>query len=281
MSSSTARAIEVRHREPPSPTDEFSPSALVSSPAAPQPLAPTVAPARSLNVGRARPTLRYGDLPHSERPWRRLTHHGADRLTTEELLALVIGTAGPRDSVGGIANDILARAEGSLRQLARLPNHELRRVHGVGPARVAQLRAALELGRRWRDEPSEERPRVRSPIDVVMMLAPQLTKLTASECHLLVLDRKHAVSRTVLLSHGPVCCAGVTKRTVFRKAIVESAAALMLVHNHPNGDPTPSPEDRELTKHLVSVSRLMEIPMYDHVIVGRGRYVSFLEEKWL
>jgi DNA repair protein RadC len=215
----------------------------------------------------------------------RVFNFGAEALTAEELLALLMGVGHKRAPVRGIARDLLMAAGGQVGRLAGMTPPQLRKVRGIGAARAAQVLAALELARRWYTEPSEDRPLIRSALDIVTML-PHLRDLTATEYHLLVLDTQYAVSSTIRLQTGLSCCAQVKRRafdqrTVFRAAIPKAPEALVLVHNHPNGDPSPSDADRELTRHLAIGGRLLDIPICDHVIVGRDTHISFLEHEWL
>jgi DNA repair protein RadC len=228
------------------------------------------------------PRLTIRDLPNSERPRTRLVNHGAGALTTQELLSLIMGAAGRRSSLD-VSRDVLAATGGSIRRLRQIDMSTLVAVSGVGHARVAKLRAAIELSRRCLDEECEHRPRVKSPIDIVLREAPRMGGLTVTEFLLVVLDTQHGWARTIRLplDHGHSDCTGITTRTVYQAAIVEGAAAIVLVHNHPDGDSSPSPEDQVLTQRLATAGRLLDIPMYDHVIIGRNRYTSFLEEQWL
>jgi DNA repair protein RadC len=139
----------------------------------------------------------------------------------------------------------------------------------------------MELAHRWGKEPSEDRPRVRSPIDIVDRFAPRMRDLPVEEFHVIVLDTQHGLQRDITVTQGLLSSSPVHSREVFRVAIREGAAAIVLLHNHPSGDPTPSPEDRVITQQLATAGRLLDIPVYDHVIIGRDRYTSFLEERWL
>jgi|HubBroStandDraft_6_1064221.scaffolds.fasta_scaffold56912_3 DNA repair protein RadC len=226
------------------------------------------------------PRLTIWDLPNSERPRTRLVNHGAGALTTQELLSLIMGAAGGPSSLD-VSRDVLAVTHGSIRRLRNVDTATLLAVPGVGPTRVAKLRAAIELSRRWLDEEGEHRPRVRSPIDIILREAPRMGALTVTEFLLVVLDTQHGIARRITLTREDSCSAGIPTRALYQAAIVEGAAAILLVHNHPNGDPSPSPEDHVMTQRLSTAGRLLDIPMYDHVIIGRDRYTSFLEENWL
>jgi DNA repair protein RadC len=226
-------------------------------------------------------TLTISRLPKSDRPRERLFQFGAERLATVELLAILVGSGGTGHSALDTGRAILAAAGGSLRRLRSLTPAELTHIAGVGPARAVRLLAALDLARRWLDEESEERPRVRSPADIVERFAPRLRDLTVEEFHVIVLDTQHGLQRDITVTQGLLSSSPVHTREVFKVAISEGAAAIVLLHNHPSGDPTPSAEDRAITQQLATAGRLLDIPVYDHVIIGRDRYTSFLEERWL
>src|SRR5216110_825205 len=148
---------------------------------------------------------------------------------------------------------------------------------GVGTARAVTIHAALELGRRMAAESREDGAPIRSPRDVVAIFAPRLEDLPVEEFHVAVLDAQHRLERDIAITRGILNSSLVHPREVFREAIAERAAAIILVHNHPSGDPAPSADDRNVTEQLVSAGRLLDIPVHDHIIVGRGRYTSFAE----
>ena len=172
---------------------------------------------------------------------------------------------------------MLATAGGSLRRLGARPVAALTAVAGVGTARAVVIHAALELGRRLAEESREEGAPVRSPRDVAALYAPRLEDLPVEEFHVAVLDSQHRLERDVTVTRGILNSSLVHPREVFREAIAERAAAVILVHNHPSGDPSPSMDDRAVTEQLVAAGRLLDIPVHDHVIIGRGRYTSFAE----
>jgi DNA repair protein RadC len=226
-------------------------------------------------------TLAIRRLPKSDRPRERLIELGVERLTTAELLAILVGSGGAGHSALDTGRAILAETGGSLRRLRSRTPAELTHIPGVGPARATILQAALDLARRWLEEQSDERLMVRSPLDIVMKFAPRMRDLRAEEFHVLVLDTQLGLQQDITVTQGLLSSSLVHTREVFRAAIVSDAAAIALLHNHPSGDPTPSPEDRVLTQQLATAGRLLDIPIYDHVIIGRERYISFLEEEWL
>jgi len=222
-------------------------------------------------------TDRIKEWPTLERPRERLQEVGAGALSLRELLAILVGSGTEGRSAVGVAGELLQAFDGSLRRLAGARPEELAQVRGVGPAVAARLAAALELGRRLAREGPESRERITGPRDVYERCAPSLRDLRQEEFRVLLLNTQHAVVREVVITRGILDASIVHPREAFRAAIVESAAAVILVHNHPSGDPLPSAEDREVTRQLVEAGRIVGIPVLDHVVVGDGRYVSFVE----
>jgi DNA repair protein RadC len=221
--------------------------------------------------------LRIRELAPNERPRERLARHGAQALSAIELFAILLGSGSGRNSALHLSQEILGRFGGSLRRIAAAPIATLTGVSGIGAARAAVLHAALELGRRLAAESREEGVPVRSPREVFLTYAPRLEDLPVEEFHVAVLDAQHRLERDVTITRGILNSSLVHPREVFREAIAERAAAIILVHNHPSGDPTPSPDDRAVTEQLVAAGRLLDIPVHDHVIIGRGRFCSFAE----
>jgi DNA repair protein RadC len=221
--------------------------------------------------------LTIRELPRTDRPRERLVDLGANALSTAELLAIVLGSGGRGRSALRIGHEILGSVQGSLRRLAMRPIGELTTVAGVGRARAVMVHASLELGRRMATEGRDESTPIRSPRDVVAVFAPRLENLPVEEFHVAVLDAQHRLERDITVTRGILNSSLVHPREVFREAIAERAAAIILVHNHPSGDPAPSADDRNVTDQLVAAGRLLDIPVHDHVIIGRGRYTSFAE----
>jgi DNA repair protein RadC len=217
------------------------------------------------------------ELPRAERPRERLKTLGAQALSASELLAILIGTGTSGRSALAVAHDALARTDGSLRRLAAQPVAALTAVPGLGSVRAIVIHAALELGRRLAAESRDEGAPMRSPRDVWAAFAPRLEDLPVEEFHVAVLDAQHRLERDITITRGILNSSLVHPREVFREAIAERAAAIILIHNHPSGDPTPSADDRAITTQLVAAGRLLDIPVADHLIIGRGRYLSFAE----
>ncbi|MGH7620139.1 MAG: RadC family protein [Gemmatimonadaceae bacterium] len=216
-------------------------------------------------------------MPRSERPRERLIDLGAGALSSAELLAILLGSGAGGRSALQIGHAVLAEAGGSLRWIARQPVAALHVVPGVGTARAVTIHASLEVGRRMAAEARQDGRPMESPRDVVDHFAPRMEDLPVEEFHVAVLDAQHRLERDITVTRGILNSSLVHPREVFRQAIAERAAAVVLVHNHPSGDPAPSPDDRAVTDQLVAAGRLLDIPVFDHVIIGRGRYTSFAE----
>ena len=221
--------------------------------------------------------LTIRELPRSERPRERLIDLGAPALSSAELLAILLGSGGSGRSALQIGQAVLAEAGGALRWIARQPVATLTNVAGIGTARAVTIHASLELGRRMAAEGRQDGSPVRSPRDVVEYFGPRMEDLPVEEFHVAVLDSQHRLERDITVTRGILNSSLVHPREVFREAIAERAAAVILVHNHPSGDPAPSADDRSVTEQLVAAGRLLDIPVHDHVIIGRGRYTSFAE----
>lgn len=213
-----------------------------------------------------------------ERPRERLRQNGVRHLSQAELLALLVGSGSAGGSARAVADRLSVHTAGSLTRLAGLDVGALEAVPGVGTATACRILAALELGRRAAAEDVEPGAPVRGPEDVFRRMGPRLRDLPQEEFHALLLNTRHRIVREVLVTRGILDASLIHPREVFRPAVAEGAAGVILVHNHPSGDPTPSPEDRAVTRQLGTAGRALGIPVLDHVVVGRGRYVSLSSE---
>ncbi len=213
-------------------------------------------------------------LPHLERPRERLWSLGPHALTTIELVAVLLGTGGGGRTCVDIAARLLEVGDGSLRRLAQRPRAELLRAEGIGPGKGGRLLAAFELGARLAREGRPPVQRIREPEDVARLFQDRLRDLQVEEFHLLALDSQSQVLREILITRGLLNSSLVHPREVFRAAIAEAAAGIIVVHNHPSGDPTPSAEDRAVTRQLAEAGRLLDLPLYDHVIIAGDRFTS-------
>ena len=216
------------------------------------------------------------DLPESERPRERLKHYGPGALSTGELLAIILRVGAPGESVLQVANRLLAQY-GGLAGLARASFADLCAERGLGEAKAAQLKAALELGRRLLVASPQERPQVKSPADAANLLSLDMAALEQEEMRVILLDTRNRVLAIETVYRGSLNAAVVRIGELFRAAIRTNCAAVILAHNHPSGDPSPSPEDIRLTRDAVAAGRLLGIEVLDHLIIGQGRYISLKE----
>jgi len=212
-----------------------------------------------------------------DRPREKLQRLGAGALGDNELLAIVLGHGRARASALDLANAVLAAADGA-HGLVRTRYDELCAIPGIGSARAAQILAAVELGRRTLTRAARERVQIVSPRAAAEFLLPQYGNRPVEQFGVLLLDTKHRVLRTLVLSVGTLDASIVHPREVFGAAAAAGAAALVLFHNHPSGDPKPSQDDVQLTRRLAAAGVLMGIDVIDHVILADVRYYSFKEE---
>ncbi|HEY5618226.1 MAG TPA: DNA repair protein RadC [Vicinamibacterales bacterium] len=213
--------------------------------------------------------------PH-DRPREKLERLGARGLGDNELLALVIGSGSRGADALGVANQLIEHA-GGVHGLTRMGLDHLRLVSGVGPARAARVIAAVELGRRTLVRGVAERPQFVTPRQMAAYLLPQYGAGTVEQFGIVMLDTKHRVIRIRIVSVGSLDSTVVHPREVFREAAAASAAAIVLFHNHPSGDPTPSPDDLVLTTRMVNAGGIMGIDVIDHLILADQRYFSVVE----
>ena len=218
-----------------------------------------------------RPMLR--DLPEGERPRERLRSRGASALSNAELLAILMRTGNSSESVLDMAARLLARF-GGLDLLARASHADLCEVHGFGEAKAAQVLAAAELGKRLAMARGEERYAIHSPEDVAALLTPEMAALDKEHLRVLTLDRKNRVMENERLYVGSVNSTHVRAAEVFRTAIKQNYPGVIVVHNHPSGDPEPSAHDVAVTQALVQAGRMLDIELLDHVVVARDGFVS-------
>ena len=216
-------------------------------------------------------------LAPQDRPREKLVRHGAAALGDNELLALVLGEGTQARGALDLANELLATC-GGPRGLTRAGVAQLRRLGGIGEARAARVLAAVEIGRRTLLVPQEAPLKIRAPRDAAAYLLPQFGARPVEQFGAVLLDSKHHVLRSVIVSVGTVDAAVVHPRDVFREPLLHGATAVVLFHNHPSGDPAPSRDDIALTMRLVESGRLLGIEVVDHVILADTRYFSFKED---
>ncbi len=213
------------------------------------------------------------EVPATERPRERLALRGPGGLNSSELIALLWGSGARGRSAVDLAEDAVARFDG-LTGLARASGLELEVIDGVGAAKAAQLQAAFELGRRLLADWPTARWSVRSPRDVADRLVLQMGRLEREELRVVVLNTKNVVQRVVTAYQGNLSASVVRVGELFRDAVRLTAAGIILVHNHPSGDPTPSPDDLHLTAEALAAGRLLDINVLDHLVIGHDAWVS-------
>ena len=216
---------------------------------------------------------RIRDLPRVERPRERLRDHGAGSLSTAELIAILLRTGSKDENVIALATRLLAE-RGGLAGLARSEFHDLSQMRNMGEAKTAQVLAALALGSKLAALGPEERPVIRSPRDVSNLLTPEMAFLPQESLRVLRLNVRNQVLGISKLYSGNVSSAVVRTAEVFRDAVRETCSSIIIVHNHPSGDPTPSSDDVRVTEQLVKAGRLLDIEVLDHVVVAQGGFVS-------
>jgi DNA repair protein RadC len=216
------------------------------------------------------------DVAPHDRPREKLERLGAGALGDNELLALVLGSGSRQTDALALANRLIAHA-GGLYGLTRVALPDLRKLPGIGRARSAQVVAAVELGRRTLMRGAAARPRLVQPREVATYLLPQYGSAPVEQFGILMLDTKYRLIRIKIVSSGSLDATVVHPREVFREAAAASAAAIVLFHNHPSGDPTPSRDDVELTTRMVDAGEIMGIVVVDHIILADQRYVSLFE----
>ena len=220
------------------------------------------------------------EVAPDDRPREKLARHGTASLGDNELVAAILGSGCRGCNALAIANELLA-ARGGLHGLVRSTCDDLARVAGIGRAKAAQLLAAVELGRRTLAHAPSARIQLRNPREAAAYLLPQFGTRPVEQFGVVLLDTKHHVLRATVLTIGGLNATAVQPREVFREAALGGAAAIVMFHNHPSGDPTPSPDDVELTRRLAAAGVVMGIDVVDLIILGDVRYWSFKEMKQL
>jgi len=221
-------------------------------------------------------TVTIHEMPADERPRERLLKHGPSVCSAAELLAIQIRTGTPERSALGLGEQLLSQFHG-LRGVSCATIEELSQVKGMGEVKAIQIAAAIELGKRIMLFSEEARPTIHSPQDVANLLMPELRDVKKEHFRSLLLDTKNRVQRMITVSIGILDSSLVHPREVFKDAIQASAAAIIVAHNHPSGDPTPSAEDRRVTQRLAEAGQLLGIELLDHIIIGDNRWVSLKE----
>jgi len=223
-------------------------------------------------------SYRIADLPEDDRPRERLAKLGAQALSSAELLAILLRVGVPGESAVQVGHRLL-KNWGGLSGLHRAAFTELCNEHGIGEAKTAQIKAAIELGRRLALESPEDRPTINSPGDAAALVQYEMSALEKEEMRAILLNTRNGVLDIVTVAHGSLNAAQIRVAEVFTPAVRRNAAALIVVHNHPSGDPKPSPEDIAITRALIEAGKLLNIEVLDHLVIGTGSYVSLKEKR--
>lgn len=221
-------------------------------------------------------TYRITDLAADDRPRERLVKLGPQALSNAELMAILLRVGVRGENAVQVGQRLLQKF-GGIRGLHRASLAEVQDQHGLGAAKAATIKAAIELGRRLTIESPEERPTIHSPADAAAMVQYEMAALEQEHLRVIVLDTRNHVIEIVELYHGSLNASVVRVGEVFKPAIRHNAASILVVHNHPSGDPTPSPDDVIVTRSLVEAGKLLDIEVLDHLVIGQGKFVSMKE----
>jgi len=220
------------------------------------------------------------DLPSDERPRERLQHYGPKALSNSELIAIILRTGTTHDNVLELAGKLLTKY-GGLGGLIRAEFGELCGEYGLGQAKASQLQASLELGRRLGMQANNEKYQIKSPQDAANLVMPEMLYLDHEQMRILILDTKNQVIENISRYQGTVNSSVLRAAEIFRPAIIRNCPGIIVCHNHPSGDPTPSPEDISVTEQLVEAGKVLDIELVDHIVIGNQRFVSLKEQlRW-
>jgi DNA repair protein RadC len=222
------------------------------------------------------PIYRITDLHESDRPRERLAALGPQALTNAELIAILVRVGVKGENAVTVGQRLLKKF-GGLSGLHRAQFAELKNQHGIGEAKASQIKAAIELGRRLTLESPEERPTINSPADAAALVVYEMSALEQEHLRVILLDRRNRVLETVEIYKGSVNSSQVRVGEIFKEAIRKNASALIVIHNHPSGDPTPSPDDVAVTRAIVQAGKMLDVDVLDHMVIGQGKWVSLKE----
>jgi DNA repair protein RadC len=222
--------------------------------------------------------MRMTDIPSENRPRERMAKYGPDALSDAEILALLLKNGTVGENVTDMSNRLIQRY--GIERLSKLSLEELQEIRGIGPAKAMQIAAAFQLDKRCRMAEYEKTP-VKTARDVYEYAKPLLAEKEKEHIMVMYLDTKNRINKHETVSMGTLNSSLIHPREIFKTAIKENTNAIIVAHNHPSGDPTPSKDDRDITKELYAAGELLEIQMLDHVIIGKDNYYSFKERNQL
>ncbi len=223
-------------------------------------------------------SYRITDLDAEERPRERLAKMGPQVLSNAELLAILLRVGVPGENAVQVGQRLLQEM-GGLAGLHQATYEMVCSQHGIGPAKAAQIKAAIELGRRLAIASPEERPEIHSPQDAAALLQYEMSALEQEELRVFLLDTRNRVLDIVTVYRGSLNSSQVRVGELFKAAVRRNAAAIIVAHNHPSGDPSPSAEDIALTRGIIQAGKLMDVEVLDHLVIGKGKFVSLKERK--
>jgi DNA repair protein RadC len=224
----------------------------------------------------SKPVYRIADLHESERPRERLAALGPQALSNAELIAILLRVGVRGENAVQVGQRLLQKF-GGLTGLHRAPIAEMKKQHGIGEAKAAQIKAAIELGRRLTLESPEEKPAINSPADAAALVQYEMSALEQEHLRVILLDRRNRILETVEVYKGSVNSSQVRVGEIFKEAVRKNASAIIVIHNHPSGDPTPSPDDVAVTRAIVQAGKLLDVDVLDHLVIGQGKWVSLKE----
>lgn len=223
-----------------------------------------------------RGSYRIADLAQSQRPRERLERLGASALSDAELLAILIRVGVPGENAVDLGQRLMVEL-GGLSGIHKAAFEDVCQQKGIGPAKAAQIKAAIELGRRMVREDPEQLPAIHSPGAAAELVMYQMSALEQEELHVIILDTRNHVLKIEQVYKGSLDSSQVRIGELFRTAIKRNARSIIVAHNHPSGDPTPSPDDIAITRAIVQAGKLLDVDVLDHIVIGRGRFVSLKE----
>ncbi len=221
-------------------------------------------------------TPRIGDMASEDRPRERLALAGPEALNNAELMAILLRVGMQGENAVRLAERLLSQ-HGGLVRLLKLSYDDLCQVKRIGPAKAAQLKAAVELGRRMAAASPAERPVINSPADAANLVMYEMRALDQEIVRVILLDTRNRLMGMVDVYKGSLNTSMIRVGELFREAVKQNAASIIVVHNHPSGDPSPSPDDVAVTRLMVEAGRLLDTPVHDHIIIGSQRFVSLKE----
>lgn len=225
-----------------------------------------------------RNTYRITDMAESDRPRERLARLGPQYLNREELLAILLRVGVSGENAVQVGHRLLEKF-GGLSGLHRASFAEVCQQHGVGPAKAAQIKAALEIGQRLKLEEWKERPIINSPQDAADLVMHEMSVLEQEELCVILLDTRNRVLDIINVYKGSLNSSQVRVGELFKEAIRKNSAAMIVVHNHPSGDPTPSPDDVTITRAIIQAGKLLDIDVLDHLVIGQNRWASLKQKQ--